>query len=384
MNLKQNLGERFTELTHAEQPSDSSFSSKRVKAADFDLMIETFEGNVLEMTVAFASARWPLVALEPWVFSDADKPVAAAIVMVQSLPLRTGKLAILKWGPFFASETEPLNRKYYALSIEHLKAEYAVKRRMMLSVMPRAERDTSLQAVAYLLKQGFRCGDGMLFPDRYLVNLRLSDDEQRKSFSQKWRYHLSKSEKSNLVFDVAKANEFPRFDKLYQAMSDRKNFPDYSAYSTVESLFASDAKSVQPQLFFVTHEGQDIAGAIIYKSGKTAVYLYGATNDRALPLRAGYFMHGRIISWLRDQTKADWYDLGGTDGFAGLHQFKKGMVGSAGIIAAMPPIINYAHYPRAYAAGHIAYAARRLFQNTRKHWVNLTAPKAKPDQDLKV
>jgi hypothetical protein len=60
------------------------------------------------------------------------------------------------------------------------------------------------------------------------------------------------------------------------------------------------------------------------------------------------------------------------------------MVGSAGIIAAMPPIINYAHYPRAYAAGHIAYAARRLFQNTRKHWVNLTAPKAKPDQDLKV
>ena len=28
-----------------------------------------------------------------------------------------------------------------------------------------------------------------------------------------------------------------------------------------------------------------------FKAGDRAVYLYGATNDKALPLRAGYFMH---------------------------------------------------------------------------------------------
>ena len=52
----------------------------------------------------------------------------------------------------------------------------------------------------------------------------------------------------------------------------------------------------------------------VFKAGDTAVYLFGATNDAALPLRAGYFMHWRIIGWLRESTNARWYDLGGTDG----------------------------------------------------------------------
>ena len=92
------------------------------------------------------------------------------------------------------------------------------------------------------------------------------------------------------------------------------------------------------------HEGEVVAGAIIFKAGDRAVYLYGATNDKALPLRAGYFMHWHIIRWLRDNTPAHWYDLGGTDGFQGLHQFKKGMVGDAGVITPVPPVANYAAY----------------------------------------
>ena len=87
--------------------------------------------------------------------------------------------------------------------------------------------------------------------------------------------------------------------------------------------------------------GEVVAGAVIFTAGRTAAYLYGATNDDALPLRAGYFMQWNIIRWLRDNTRAEFYDLGGTDGFQGLHQFKKGLVGTEGLITPVPPICNY-------------------------------------------
>jgi hypothetical protein len=112
----------------------------------------------------------------------------------------------------------------------------------------------------------------------------------------------------------------------------------------------------------VRHEGEVIAGAIIFSAGERAVYLYGATQDRALPLRAGYFLHWHIIRWLRDNTPAAWYDLGGTDGFQGLHQFKKGMVGEQGLITAVPPTANFAAYRLPFLLGEAAFAARDTVQ----------------------
>jgi hypothetical protein len=70
-----------------------------------------------------------------------------------------------------------------------------------------------------------------------------------------------------------------------------------------------------------------VAGAIIITAGDRAVYLYGATNDRALPLRAGYFLHWYVIRWLRDNTRANWYDLGGTDGLATIGDLIEEIVG---------------------------------------------------------
>jgi hypothetical protein len=163
-------------------------------------------------------------------------------------------------------------------------------------------------------------------------------------------------------------------------MLDRKKFADHSAYETVPALMAMDNERLRPELFFVRHLGEVIAGAIIFKAGDRAVYLYGATNDRALPLRAGYFMHWHIIRWLRDNTPAKWYDLGGTDGFQGLHQFKKGMVGEAGVIQPVPPVANYAAHWWPRFAGNAAFFARDGVQQLKRRIDRLRSDRAKPDQ----
>lgn len=357
-----------------------ALETRIVSGVEWDRTIAGFDEVCQEQLHMFARPRWPSVEQEPMLFLDNGEIVGGALMMIQRLPLRLGAIAISKWAPIVRHGSRADRDAIHAAIVEAMVAEYAHKRGLMLSVLPRASLSEVNQDYERLIARGFRKGSVLGFPNRYIVNLRLSDAEQRKSFHQKWRYHLNKSEKEGLTFEHAGPERIGEFDTLYTAMTDRKQFTDHSAYETVPSLMATDIDALRPELFFVRHEDQLVAGALIFKAGDRAVYLYGATNDRALPLRAGYFMHWHIIRWLRDNTQAAWYDLGGTDGYQGLHQFKKGMVGEAGVIRPVPPVANYASNPLAYALGAGAFAARDGYYQVRRvvdAWRN---PKARPDQ----
>ena len=354
---------------------------KHVPVSEWDAIVAEFDGVCQEMTAVFARQRWPGVTLEPVLLLDKTTPVAGALVMVQNLPLGLSKLAVIKWGPAIANEKSGMCSAVYGQAIDLLIEEYARKRGMMLSILARAPRRAKAECVEFLSFRGFRQGSGLKFPDRYIVNLTLDEAQQRKSLLQKWRYHLNKAEKEGLVFEHARPDQLPEFDALYHAMTDRKKFPDYSAYDTVPKLFATPVEKLRPELFFVRKDGELVAGAVIFKAGRSATYLYGATSDAALPLRAGYFMQWHIIRWLRENTKAELYDLGGTDGFQGLHQFKKGLVGTDGLITPVPPIYSYASNPVALVLGTAAYAARDGW-NELKHLINwMRTDMARPNQE---
>lgn len=363
----------------AEAPAGPPLALHAVPVAEWDETIASFDGVCQEQLAAFAMARWPGVTLEPRLFKLENQVIGGALVMIQPLPLRLGSIAVVKWAPMLKDASRPDALSLYGRMVAALVDEYAVRRRLMLSILPHAEPVGGTEQYDLLVQRGFRPGSGLLFPNRYIVNLRLDDAEQRKSFAQKWRYHLNKSDKAGLSFEHVDASHRPRFDALYEQMVDRKKFPDHSAYETVPALMELP-EALRPELFFVTHEGQDVAGAIIFKAGARAVYLYGATTASALDLRAGYFLHWHIIRWLRDNTQASWYDLGGTDGFQGLHQFKKGMVGDRGVIVPVPTVVNYAAHPVPRLLGEGAFAAREVLQRLARFVDRLRPDRAKPDQ----
>ena len=346
----------------------------------WDRTIAQFDEVCQEQLYTFAKTRWPQVRHEPMLFWRGGEVVGGSLMMIQPLPLHLSALAVSKWGPMMARADHPDRLEIYSGMVDALVAEYADKRKLMLSVLPRASLSPFNAEYDHLMHRGFARGSELGFPNRYIVNLRLSDAEQRKSFLQKWRYHLNKSEKAGLSFEYASASRFDEFEALYSKMLDRKKFADHSAYETVAALMAMENETLRPELFFVRHLDEVIAGAIIFKAGDRAVYLYGATKDEALPLRAGYFMHWHIIRWLRDNTPAKWYDLGGTDGFHGLHQFKKGMVGDAGVIQPVPPVANYATHWLPRFAGNAAFLARDSAQQLKRQLDKLRADRAKPDQ----
>lgn len=351
-----------------------------VSGEEWDSLIADFDEVCQEQMYAFAVNRWPSVRQEPMLFLLDGKVVGGALIMVQSLPLGLARIAVSKWAPMLKDASRPDADDVHAGMIEAMVNEYANGRGQMLSVLPRASITPFNHEYGRLIDRGFKRGSELGFPDRYIVNLRLTDEEQRKSFHQTWRRQLNKSEKAGLTFEHAGPERIDDFTALYTAMTDRKQFTDHSAYETVPALVTIDVPELRPELFFVRHEGELVGGALIFKAGDRAVYLYGATNDKALPLRAGYFMHWHIIRWLRDNTRATWYDLGGTDGFQGLHQFKKGMVGEAGVIRPVPPVANYASKPLAFLLGTGAFAARDALYALKRTIDGWRNPKTKGNQ----
>ncbi|WP_162249107.1 lipid II:glycine glycyltransferase FemX [Devosia sp. Root685] len=354
-------------------------ATKRVSGADWDAIIGGFDEVCQEQMHAFAATRWPGVGQEPVVFQRGNTVIGGALVMIQPLPLKLSQMAVVKWAPMLAVASAPDAEALRVAMVDCLVREYAEKRGMMLSVLLHASPGETHRGYRALRQRGFKRGSTLLFPNRYMVKLRLSDDELRKSFHQTWRRQLNKAEKSGLEFERVEADQIDAFKTLYASMTERKQFPDHSAYETLDALMALD-EPLRPELFFVRHEGETVAGALVFKAGERAVYLYGATNDRALPLRAGYFLHWQVIRWLRDHTRAQWYDLGGTDGFQGLHQFKSGMVGTAGVIRPVPPVLNFAASPWAGFVGNAAFRARDVVQHTRRRIDWVLSRKARPDQ----
>lgn len=345
--------------------SRAGLSAEIVSGAVWDGLVAEFDDICQEQLFIYAQGRWPGLALEPIVFRQNRQVVGGALVMLQPLPLKLGTIALVKWGPILARADVRDSEALLCDMVDYLKAEYGERRAMMLSVMPMVEPDRENRGYARLMDMGFTEGEGLRAPDRYVVDIRQDDDARMAAFGQKWRYHLRKALKNELRFERAEPGDLDRFMVLYEAMTDRKRFADHSAIATVADLFALPHGKGRPELFFVTHNGETVSGAIIFTAGTTATYLYGATNNVALDLRAGYFLHWHIMRWLRDDTRAQWYDLGGTDGSQGLHQFKSGMVGEAGYINPLPPAANYAPRIRAKLAGEAAYAARGAYNRLR-------------------
>jgi hypothetical protein len=187
----------------------------------WDGIAAQFDDVVQEQLYAYARTCWPSAQPEALVFSRDGEVVGGTLVMLQRLPLRLGTIAISKWGPMLKHARGPNAAALYAGMIDALVEEYAVRRRMLLSVLPRAATGAGNWQYEQLLARRFRAGAVQHFPDRYLVDLRLADAEQRKSLLQKWRYHLNKAEKAGLGFERAGVERAGEFDALYAAMTDQ-------------------------------------------------------------------------------------------------------------------------------------------------------------------
>lgn len=292
-----------------------------------------FEDATCDQSWAFGSDKWGEERLSHIVIRENGDVVAAAQLVLIVVPVINRGIAYLKMGPLWRPKGRQANPEALSLILEAIKQEFRDRRGLVVMALLPPDPDFGDIAEGVLHDQEFKIRRTFADPNRYLVNVTLDEEEQLRSMNQKWRYNLRKSLKNEFDISASDSEEaLGQFMSLYEPMVQRKGFKETTPINALRQLFNELPREFRPQVIIVRHQGQPTAGAVVGKIGSKATYLFGATDDRALPVKAGYAMQWWIINWLSRKEGIRWYDLGGEAMEPGLRQFKKGLIGKAGQI----------------------------------------------------
>jgi lipid II:glycine glycyltransferase (peptidoglycan interpeptide bridge formation enzyme) len=215
-----------------------------------------------------------------------------------------------------------------------------------------------------------RAGADVQPPDTALVDLERDEGDMLAAMKPKCRYNIALAERKGVTVRRADGRGLDVFYALLCETARRDGIAVHGeAY--YRSLFdsASGKPGVDLRLYIASHEGEDLAAAVILLRGREAVYLYGASSNVKRNLMAPYLVQWRAMTDARRAGCAV-YDLFGmppnddpSHPMAGLYRFKSGF---GGTIVHRPGSWDYAYRPLLYRIYRTAETARKGIMNRGK------------------
>lgn len=301
-------------------------------AASWDAVIGRFADASVYQTWAYAAVRWGGGNLSHLILRRDGAIQAAIQIRLLKTPVLPLGVAYARCGPLCHPKDGNVDSLVLEKMLEAMRAEYCARRGLMLQIIPNAfagtDRGQHMQAA--LERAGFRPEASLPSYRTIVVDLAPAAELLRKRLDQKWRNQLNGSERNGLELEVtSSAAAYREFERLYQEMWDRKKFEtsvDVGEFGRIQEQLPPDHKMT---VFIARKDSQAVGALVCSLLGDTAIYVLGATNERARDLKASYFLHWQAMLWLKARG-ARWYDLGGIDPKTnpGGHHFKSGFGGS--------------------------------------------------------
>ena len=331
--------------------------AERVDSARWDSLLDGFDDVTSDQSALYAAHRWGDEKVVCLVVRDANGEILGGATCLRfSLPL-LGGLVYAKFGPVWRRRGEPAIIERYTAIVSAIR-DYAAELGLALTLVTRPHPDFTPLEAEELHRLGFTSGLDIV-DDRYMVDCALSSEDQMASLAQTWRANLRKSDKAGVEIVDLDDTSYSEFEALYGRMMTRKQVTLYDPVEIVPKLRAHFSEEMRPQALLARHNGEAVAGIVYAVFGDVAYYMYGASSEKALPVRGGYALQWAVLDRLRGRVR--WYDLGGApDGGLSLHQFKSGLVGKAGLRIGMPCEFNYAATFRATCALFLIQTIRRI------------------------
>lgn len=315
------------------------------------------------------SARWgQLKSAFGWeavrlVLADDDRSIhAGAQLLLRPLPLHLGKLAYLPMGPY-CDDPET----YAALwqSIHRTARQHGAR---FLKWEPGLYLDeTNAPDPATM---GFRESVQTVQPPRtVLLDINTDDDAIMGRMNQGTRRKVRQGYKKGVRFFHGERDDVEHFGELMQTTGSRNAFSVHSTdyYQMAYDLFVSHGDGA---LILAEHDGDLLAGLMVFAAGETTWYFYGASSDVKRNLMATYGIQWEAIQWAKAQG-CRYYDLWGvpdedeatleahfqerTDGLWGVYGFKRGF---GGTVMRSLGTWDYVYNPPVYAAYRAALRLR--------------------------
>lgn len=334
-----------TDQTGARQDlvaSNRGYSADSISSAEFDAIAVQFDDLCIDQIATYKTQEQPGRTSLFLSYQDGHV-VGGAIVVIYALPFVGRGVANVRFGPFWRrNKTLPCADNYAAI-VRQMVQEYSDRRGLMLTILPRPHPYFGQAESNALQANGFEERSAPARSKRFFVDLTLSEQLQRQSLNQKWRYNLVKSEKAGLKITQEDGPEADAaFAQIHDRMLARKKTKLADRLDIVPALRASAETALRPRTFLARKGDVVVAGAIVLGLGDTAYYLYGATGCSGLDSRAGYALQWHIVKQLGTE-RFQYYDLGGSSCNDGLRQFKSGLSGRAGLEVEVPDEYDYSN-----------------------------------------
>jgi hypothetical protein len=284
----------------------------------------------------------------------------AALVALAVTPLVPRGIAFIKFGPLWRPGGEPASMHTLIGILTAIRDEFAVKRRLLVRLFPPPDPEYEVEWDHCLAATGYRTGRFDPDPDRYFVDLTLSEAEQLASLGKDWRSNLRKASAELVIEEVDPKAALGRFMGLYAAMWERKRYSDRHNIEMLSQIVATAPPEFRLRMFMAFEQGEPVAGTIAVGPGERIFVIYGASSDAALKLRAGYALRWWMVNALRG-SGSRWLDLGGAEGDQGLRHFKEGLSGKSGWVALNGAERHCGSDPASTLVGFGVDAARSIF-----------------------
>ena len=287
--------------------------------------------------------------------------LAGAQILFRPLPLRLGTMAYVGMGPYV---TDPAYAGALWAAVDDRAGQHGAA---FLKWEPGVYADGDAPDVERL---GFRASPQTVQPPRtVMIDISADDDAIMARMNQGTRRKIRQSMKRGAHTYEGTREDVATFNRMMQTTGARNEFgvhaPDY--YERAYDLFVPEDAA----LIMAAHEGDPLAGIMVFAAGDTAWYLYGASSNQKRKLMASYGVQWAAIQWAKARG-CTWYDMWGvpdedaatleaqfkarTDGLWGVYGFKRGWGGEVvRSLGAWDKIYN----PMVYAAYRLALKVLR-------------------------
>ena len=167
---------------------------------------------------------------------------------------------------------------------------------------------------------------------RFVMTLDLTPslDTLLQRMKSKTRYNIRYAERKGVrVFLVKEMRQLDIFYTLLQETAVRDNFI-IRPLSYFEDMWKQLVLSKVAQVFLAYHADTPLAGAICFRLGRKAWYVYGASSNENRNLQAAHLVQWEMIKWAKS-LGCQIYDFRGVSGdlspehpLYGLYRFKEG------------------------------------------------------------
>ncbi len=228
---------------------------------------------------------------------------AAAQVLLRSLPYGFGTLAYVPRGPVLDYDDPDL----LAATLEALRDLATDCKVVSLKIEPDVIEPSSLSS--RLRRAGLEPAPPVQMRSSIWVDLIASEDKMLARQKQKTRYNIRLAAKKGVTVSTDGLEGIDAWYAMYAATSQRDGFTIHSL-DYYRQVMTSLGPAGTVNLLLARHEGDLLAGIIVFAFGSKAQYMYGASSDIKRNLMAPYLVQWEGMRWARQQG-ATVYDLWG-------------------------------------------------------------------------